>query len=34
ETFAEMPLEIKNSISHRYKAVQKLKEYLLLVKST
>ncbi|NTW33773.1 MAG: non-canonical purine NTP diphosphatase [Bacteroidetes bacterium] len=34
ETFAEMPLEIKNSISHRYRAVQKLKEYLSLLKST
>ena len=28
ETFAEMPLEIKNTISHRFKAIQKLMEYI------
>ena len=28
-SFAEMPLDVKNSISHRGRAVEKLKEYLL-----
>ena len=32
-SFAEMPLEVKNSISHRGRAVQKLKKYLVSVKS-
>ncbi len=27
-TFAEMPLEVKNSISHRYRAFKKLKDFL------
>ncbi|EPZ33598.1 Inosine triphosphate pyrophosphatase, partial [Rozella allomycis CSF55] len=30
-TYAEMEKSLKNSISHRYKAVQKLKEYLLSI---
>lgn len=29
QTYAEMPKSLKNSISHRYKAAQKLKEYLI-----
>lgn len=29
-TYAEMPKEVKNSISHRKKALEKLKEYLLI----
>jgi XTP/dITP diphosphohydrolase len=32
-SFAEMPLEVKNSISHRGRAVQKLKGYLVSVRS-
>lgn len=28
ETYAEMSKEVKNSISHRYRAFAKLKEYL------
>ncbi|KIJ57241.1 hypothetical protein M422DRAFT_219150 [Sphaerobolus stellatus SS14] len=27
-TFAEMPIELKNKISHRFQALQKLREYL------
>lgn len=29
QTYAEMDKEVKNTISHRYKALEKLKEYLL-----
>lgn len=28
ETYAELPKEVKNSISHRFRALEKLKEYL------
>jgi XTP/dITP diphosphohydrolase len=28
QTFAEMPLDLKNSISHRGRAMQKLVQYL------
>lgn len=29
QTYAEMAKEVKNSISHRYRALVKLKEFLL-----
>ena len=29
ETYAEMDKDVKNSISHRYKALEKLKAHLL-----
>jgi inosine triphosphate pyrophosphatase len=28
QTYAEMPKEIKNTISHRYKAIELLRKYL------
>jgi non-canonical purine NTP pyrophosphatase (RdgB/HAM1 family) len=32
QTYAEMPLELKNSISHRKKALEKFREYLTNIK--
>jgi len=29
QTFAELPLRIKNKLSHRYLAIQKMKEFLI-----